>query len=251
VRIPVSVVAAVLTSLLAAGCGPAVGGERTRLTVLAAASLKDTFTELERRFEAGNPTVDVTISFAGSSGLAQQIVNGAPADVFAAANASTMDTVVQAGLVEGEPRVFATNTLQIVTAPGNPKGIGEFADLARADLVLVVCAPQVPCGAATSKIEKDSGVDLRPASEEPDVKSVLGKVAGGEADAGLVYVTDVRAAGDQVTGVAFPEAATAVNAYPIAPIRGSADPELAARFVDLVLGEEGQQVLADAGFGPP
>lgn len=241
------------TPSLAAGCGSAEPGARdgTTLTVLAASSLKDTFTELERQFEAGNAGVDVTISFAGSSDLAQQIVNGAPADVFAAANESTMDTVVEAGLVDGEPRVFATNTLQIVVPPGNPEGIASFADLARPGLVLVVCAPQVPCGSATVKIGQETGVTLRPASEEPDVRAVLGKVIDGEADAGLVYVTDVKAAGGKVTGVAFPEAARAVNRYPIAPIRDARDRELAGRFVDLVLGGAGQRVLASAGFGRP
>ncbi|HET8641499.1 MAG TPA: molybdate ABC transporter substrate-binding protein [Pseudonocardiaceae bacterium] len=235
----------VLTAL--AGCG---GSEPTQtLTVLAAASLKEPFTELERMFEAGHAGVDVRISFAGSSDLAQQIVNGAPADVFAAANESTMDTVVQAGLAAGEPKIFAGNTLQIVTAPGNPKQITGFADLAGRDLVLVVCAPQVPCGSATGQIEQQTGVTLAPASEEPDVKAVLGKVAGGEADAGLVYVTDVKAAGDKVTGVDFPEAANAVNRYPIIALDGSG--ELAAQFVTLVLGEGGGEVLASAGFQAP
>jgi molybdate transport system substrate-binding protein len=244
-------IAALTVTLLVAGCGAAGSGGATTLTVLAASSLKDTFTELERRFEADHGGVDVTISFAGSSDLAQQIVNGAPADVFAAANESTMDTVVDAGLTDAEPDVFATNTLQIVVPPGNPKGIASFADLARPDLVLVVCAPQVPCGSATAKIEQDTGVALQPASEELDVRAVLGKVTDGEADAGLVYVTDVRAAGDKVTGVDFAESARAVNRYPIAPIRGARDRELAGQFVDLVLGETGQRVLADAGFGRP
>ena len=239
--------------LVVAGCGGSggAGGGSTTVTVLAASSLKEPFTELERRFEAANDGVDVTISFAGSSDLAQQIVDGAPADVFAAANQTTMDTVVRAGLTAAEPRVFATNTLRIVVPPGNPKNITGFADLARPGLVLVVCAPQVPCGAATRKIEQDTGVTLRPASEEPDVKAVLGKVTDGEADAGLVYVSDVRSAGDAVTGVDFPEAAGAVNRYPVAPVRNGPNPELAARFVELVLGEDGRRVLAGAGFGAP
>jgi molybdate transport system substrate-binding protein len=244
---------AAVALLIVAGCGQAGGSSAptTTLTVLAASSLKEPFTELERRFEADHGGVDVTISFAGSSDLAQQIVNGAPADVFAAANEQTMDTVVKAGLASGEPKVFATNTLQIVVAPGNPKGITGFADLAKPGLVLVVCAAQVPCGAATKKIEGETGVTLQPASEEPDVKAVLGKVVDGEADAGLVYVTDVKAAGDQVTGVDFPEAEKAVNRYPIAAIEESRNGELAGLFVTLVLGEGGGEVLAEAGFAAP
>jgi molybdate transport system substrate-binding protein len=246
---------AVVALLIAAGCGQAGGSgaqsPATTLTVLAASSLKEPFTELERRFEAAHGGVDVTISFAGSSDLAQQIVNGAPADVFAAANEQTMDTVVKTGLASGEPKIFATNTLQIVVAPGNPKGITGFADLTKPGLVLVVCGAQVPCGAATKKIERETGVTLQPASEETDVKAVLGKVVDGEADAGLVYVTDVKAAGDQVTGVEFPEAARAVNRYPIVAIEESRNRELAGMFVTLVLGEGGGEVLAEAGFAAP
>lgn len=248
-----SAMAAMTALLLVAGCEQAGGADPavTTLTVLAASSLKEPFTELEHRFEATHAGVDVTVSFAGSSDLAQQIVNGAPADVFAAANEQTMDTVVNAGLAGGEPKVFATNTLQIVVPPGNPEKITGFADLARPGLVLVVCAPQVPCGAATKTIERNTGVTLRPVSEEPDVKAVLGKVIDGEADAGLVYVTDVKAAGDRVTGVDFPEAAQAVNRYPAVAIEGSRNRGLAAEFVTLVVGEGGGEVLADAGFGAP
>ena len=255
---------AVLVAAVLAGCDGGQGGDggngaggsggsggTETLTVLAAASLKEPFTELERQFEAAHAGVDVTISFAGSSDLAQQIVNGAPADVFAAANETTMATVTEAGLADGEPTVFATNTLQIVVPPGNPRRITGFADLAGPNLVLVVCAPQVPCGSATERIERETGVTLRPASEEADVRAVLGKVTGGEADAGLVYVTDVKAAGDQVTGVDFPEAAEAVNRYPIVTVKDGRNPELAREFVTLVLGEGGGEVLAAAGFGAP
>ena len=144
--------------------GGTVGAPRSRgtLTVLAAASLTETFTELEKQFEAAHPGVDVKLNYAGSSDLAQQIVNGAPADVFAAASDATMKTVTDAGLAAGTPKVFATNVLQIATAPGNPKGIASFADLAKPDLKVVVCAPQVPCGAAAEKIEKATGVTLTP-----------------------------------------------------------------------------------------
>lgn len=239
-----------------AGCG-AGGGEspttpeKRTLTVFAAASLTETFGQLEKQFEAADPGVDVVISYGGSSDLAQQIVNGAPADVFASASTSTMTTVTQAGLVDASPTVFATNVLQIATGPGNPKRIASFADLARPDLKVVVCAPQVPCGAAAGKIESATGVTLRPVSEELDVKSVLGKVTSGDADAGLVYVTDVAAAGTAVQGVAFPEATQASTDYPIAVLTDASQTEDARAFVNTVTGEEGRKILGAAGFGTP
>ena len=253
------VLVAALGALVLAGCGggaagggapaaaPAAAPEARTLTVLAAASLTETFNALEKRFEADHPGVDVKLSYSGSSDLAQQIVNGAPADVFAAASDATMKTVTDAGLAAAPPKVFATNVLQIATAPGNPKGIASLADLARPDLKVVVCAPQVPCGAAADKIEKSTGVALKPVSEEADVKSTLGKVTSGDADAGLVYVTDVAAAQGKVQGVDFPEASQAATNYPIAVLKGA---PLAQEFEDLVTGEAGQKALAAAGFGP-
>jgi molybdate transport system substrate-binding protein len=258
----VRLLAAAGTALLLAGCsGGASGGaaapsaapeapEAQTLTVLAAASLTATFTDLEKQFETAHPGVDVKLNFAGSSDLAQQIVNGAPADVFAAASDATMKTVTDAGLVAGPPKVFASNVLQIATAPGNPKGIASFADLARPDLKVVVCAPQVPCGAAEQKLEKATGVDIKPVSEEADVKSTLGKVTSGDADAGLVYVTDVDAAGGSVEGVNFTEAGQAPTNYPIAVLKNAPQPQLALQFEDLVTGDAGRRVLQDAGFGP-
>jgi molybdate transport system substrate-binding protein len=245
--------------LLLAGCAggttdgepSAPSAEQRTLTVYAAASLTEVFTELEPRFEEVHPGVDVVFNFGASSDLAQQIVNGGPADLFAAANSSTMTTVSDAGLVDGEPTVFATNVLEIVTPPGNPAGITSFADLARPELKVVVCAPQVPCGAAAEKIEQATGVTLTPVSEEPDVKSTLGKVTTGNADAGLVYATDVHAAGDDVQGIEFPEAAQAVNDYPIAVIAEAPNADLARAFQGLVTGAEGRAVLGSAGFGSP
>ncbi len=235
-----------------AGCGSAAGQDGGReLTVFAAASLTEAFTGLGEQFEADNPGVTVRFNFGASSDLAQQIVNGAPADVFAAASESTMATVADTGAVVGPPTVFATNVLRIVTAPGNPEGIASFADLARPDLAVVVCAPQVPCGAAAEKIEQATGVTLSPVSEEPDVKSTLGKVTTGNADAGLVYVTDVTGAGDDVQGVPFPEADRAVTNYPIAVLADAPQPALAAAFQDLVTGERGRNALRAAGFGAP
>jgi molybdate transport system substrate-binding protein len=251
--VKVRAIATVAAALLLAGCGggSASEPEQRTLTVFAAASLTEVFTALEPRFEQAHPGVDVVFGFAGSSTLAQQIVNGAPADLFASADTETMQTVVDAGLVEGEPIVFATNVLQIVTPVGNPAGITSFADLARPDLQVVVCAPQVPCGSAVERIEQASGVALSPVSEEPDVKSVLAKVATGNADAGLVYATDVHAAGDDVQGIAFPEAEQAVNDYPIAVIADAQAADPARAFQELVTGAEGRAALSAAGFGGP
>jgi molybdate transport system substrate-binding protein len=253
VKLRLSAVLAVVLAATVSGCSSgAPGAPQTReLNVFAAASLTESFTAMETQFEAANPGVDVRLNFAGSSDLAQQIVNGAPADVFAAASDSTMKTVSDAGLVEGTPTVFATNVLQIATAPGNPKGITAFADLARPDVTAVVCAPQVPCGAAAEKIEQATGVTLHPVSEEPDVRSVLGRVETGNADAGLVYVTDVRAAGGDVQGVSFPEADQAINNYPVAALTSAPQPELARAFIDMVTGDFGATTLQGAGFGTP
>jgi molybdate transport system substrate-binding protein len=149
------------------------------------------------------------------------------------------------------PQVFATNTLQIAVPPDNPAGITGLQDLARPGVRLVVCAPEVPCGAAAQQLAAAAGVELQPVSEEQAVTDVLGKVRAGEADAGLVYVTDVLAAGDEVRGIDVPQAATVVNAYPVAPVTGSDQADLAKEFVELVVGPAGQDVLADHGFGTP
>ena len=237
-----------LVLLLVTACGGGGETEKKTLVVFAAASLKGTFTELEAVFEADHEGVDVVVSFAGSSDLATQIEGGAPVDVFASADTATMDTLGERVI---DPQDFASNTLQIVVPPGNPAGITTFDDLAGADVRLVVCAPEVPCGSATQKVATVAGVELRPASQEPSVTDVLGKVVSGEADAGLVYVTDATAAGDTVEGIAFPEAARVVNTYPLALVDGTEEDELAREFVELVLGEAGQRVLGDAGFGKP
>jgi molybdate transport system substrate-binding protein len=259
----VTVAAALLVAGMVAGCGSSgsgnsggsassapPGGAKT-LTVAAAASLTDVFNGLEKTFEQQNPGTDVRINYGGSSDLAQQIVNGAPADVFAAANTSTMDTVAKAGLVDGAPKVFVTNTLQIAVAPGDPKGIHSFADLTRPDLKVVVCAKPVPCGSATDKVEKQSGITLKPVSEETDVRAALSKVTSGDADAAVVYVTDVRSTSGTVEGIDFPEAKKAINSYPIAALKKAPAPDLAAKWVALVEGPDGKKALSDAGFGTP
>jgi len=248
-------------ALLAAGvlltaCGSSeepseASAEPRELTVFAAASLTSTFTEIGEQFEAANPGVTVTFSFAGSSDLVTQITEGAPADVFASADEKNMTKVTDASLNSGDPVDFATNVLEIATAAGNPAGVTSFADLAEPDLKVVVCAEQVPCGSATKTVEDATGVTLTPVSEESSVTDVLGKVTSGEADAGLVYVTDVTSAGDEVTGVEFPESSEAVNTYPITALNDASDEELAQQFIDYVTGTEGQSVLSDAGFGAP
>ncbi|MCW0213177.1 MAG: molybdate ABC transporter substrate-binding protein [Pseudonocardia sp.] len=239
-------------STTAAGASSAAPAAQARtLTVFAAASLTETFTALEKQFETDNPGVDVKLNYGGSSDLAQQIVNGAPADVFAAASDATMKTVTDAGLTAAAPTIFATNVLQIATAPGNPKAIASFADLAKPDLKVVVCAPQVPCGAAEQKLVKSTGVQIKPVSEESDVKSVLSKVSSGNADAGLVYVTDVTAAKGTVAGVSFPEASSATTNYPIAVVKNAPQAELARKWVEAVTGGSGTKTLEAAGFGAP
>jgi molybdate transport system substrate-binding protein len=171
--------------------------------------------------------------------------------VFASADTKNMDKAAQAGLLAGDPVKFASNTLTIAVAPGNPKKIASFKDLTQQGLNVVVCAPQVPCGSAAQKVEQATGVTLNPVSEESSVSDVLNKVTTGQADAGIVYVTDAIGAGDKVTAVAFPESAGAVNTYPIAALKGSKHPDLARKFVDLVAGESGQKVLTAAGFAKP
>lgn len=247
------VVVGVLALVLISGCSSAEqpAGENTKIMVFAAASLKKTFTDIGEQFKAENPGAAVEFSFSGSSDLVTQLTQGAEADVFASADTKNMDKAAQAGLPGGDPVNFASNTLTIAVAPGNPKKIASFKDLTQQGLNVVVCAAQVPCGSATQKVEQATGVTLNPVSEESSVSDVLNKVTTGQADAGLVYVTDARGAGEKVAEVPFPEAAGAVNTYPIAVLKGSKNPELARKFVDLVTGESGQKVLSAAGFAKP
>lgn len=221
------------------------------VNVYAAASLKGAFTALADRYKKDNPGADVQFNFAGSSSLVEQLTQGAKADVFASADANNMTKAAKAGLLAHTPANFASNTLVIVTRPGNPKQLGNFGDLARPGLNVVVCAAQVPCGTATRKVEKVAGVELKPVSEETSVTDVLNKVTSGQADAGVVYETDAKAAGDKVAKVDFPQAASAVNIYPIAVLKSSADPAAAQRFVDLVTGDVGRQTLTQFGFAKP
>ncbi|GAA3508348.1 molybdate ABC transporter substrate-binding protein [Actinomadura keratinilytica] len=261
-RLPIPAAAPALlaaAALALSGCGDVDGGSASAgadkggktLTVFAAASLTETFTALGRTFESSHPGVKVRFNFGGSSTLAQQIVQGAPADVFAAASPATMKTVTDQGAASGQPTVFAGNRL-VIAVSGKVEGKVEgLPDLAGRGLKVVLCATQVPCGAAADKALRAGGVKVTPVSREQDVKAVLTKVRMGEADAGLVYRTDVRAASGQVTGVEFAESAEAVNDYPIAPLAEAPQPALAKEFVGLVLSRQGRTVLTRAGFEAP
>jgi molybdate transport system substrate-binding protein len=243
----------VLALVLVSACSPSQqsAAEHQKIVVFAAASLKKSFTDIGELFKTENSGVSVEFNFAGSSDLVTQLTQGAQADVFASADTKNMDKAAQAGLLAGDPVNFASNTLTIAVAPGNPKKIASFRDLTQQGLNVVVCAPQVPCGSATQKVEQATGVQLTPVSEESSVSDVLNKVTTGQADAGLVYVTDAIGAGDKVAAVALPEAAGAVNTYPIAMVKDSQNAALAHKFVDLVTGEQGQKTLIAAGFAKP
>lgn len=219
------------------------------LEVYAAASLRASFEEIATAFEAEHSDVDVKFNFAGSSELASQLTQGADADVLATADEKTMAQVAAADLLNAPAQVFAGNTLRIVVPAGNPQQIKSLADLNAVDLV--VCAPQVPCGAASLLVAQAADVTLKPVSEELNVTDVLSKVTNGQADAGLVYLTDVIGAGDAVEGVDFPQSQEVVNRYPIARLDDADEDDLADAFVAFVAGPEGQRILADAGFQAP
>lgn len=237
--------------LLAAGtlsaCGD--GQDDEVLDVYAAASLRTVFEELGDRFERDHPDTEVRFTFAGSADLSTQLNQGAPADLIATADEPTLATV-DGERLRGEPVIFATNALMIAVANDNPAGIKRFADLARDDVDLVVCAPQVPCGASALALAASAGLDLSPVSEELNVTDALGKVRSGQADAALVYRTEVIAAAGDVTGINVPGAATQPNRYPIA-VTAQAPDELADAFLALVTGPTGAEVLRTAGFGLP
>ena len=251
---------AAVAALTFAGCGddtpaasssssgssstPALSGT---VNVFAAASLTGTFTQLGKDFEAAHPGVKVTFNFAGSSALAQQINQGAPADVFASASPKNMDQVTD----KNTPTVFVTNTLEIAVPKGNPGKVTGLQDFADKDKKIAICAVQVPCGAAADKVFKAAGITPQPDSLEQDVKAVLTKVGLGEVDAGLVYKTDVLSAKDKVDGIEFPEADKAINEYPIATLTKAPNPDGAKAFVDYVLSDQGKAVMTAAGFSAP
>jgi molybdate transport system substrate-binding protein len=251
------VVAAVAAAglLLLSGCGndgnPTGDDVTGSITVFAAASLTESFTQIGKGFEATHPGTKVTFNFAGSSALATQINNGAPADVFASASPTNLKTVTDAGGVAGAPVTFVRNQLVIATAKGNPKGIKSLADLKDPAIKVALCAEQVPCGAATKKAISAAGVSFTPVTFEQDVKAALSKVRLGEVDAALVYRTDAKAAASDVDGIEFPESAGAINDYPIAVLKDAPNAAGARAFVDYVQSEPAQAVLAAAGFQKP
>jgi len=231
----------------AASSGPALSGT---VTVLAASSLTESFTTIGKQFEAAHPGVTVRFSFGASSTLATQIVNGAPADVFASASPTNMKQVTGAHDAAAST-TFAVNEMEIAVPPSNPKHIATVADLAAPGTKVALCAPQVPCGATALKVFTKANVVIKPVTLGQDVKSVLTTVEQGEVDAGVVYRTDVHSAGTKVTGVKIPEGQNASTSYPIAALSGSKNAAAASAFVDYVTSADGQKVLAAAGFTKP
>ncbi|MBO4257195.1 molybdate ABC transporter substrate-binding protein [Streptomyces griseorubiginosus] len=221
------------------------------VTVFAAASLQESFTALGKEFEKEHPGTKVNFSFGGSDTLAAQITGGAPADVFAAASPKTMKIVTAKGDAVGTPATFVRNQLEIATLPGNPDKISSLKDLTKSSLKVVLCDKTVPCGAAAQKALTASKLKLTPVSYEQDVKSALNKVVLKEADAAVVYKTDVKAAGSKVQGVEFPESANAINDYPITLVKNAPNAVAAKAFIALVQSAEGQKVLTEAGFLKP
>jgi molybdate transport system substrate-binding protein len=260
-----AVVSAAAAASLLAGCGasstpaassstgtgsastPAVTGT---ITVFAASSLKEAFTTLGKQFEAAHPGVTVVFNFAASSDLATQITQGAPADVFASASAKNLTQVTTAGYA-GTPTTFVKNTMEVALPPANPGKVVALADLAKPGLKLALCQPQVPCGSTAATVFSNARLTVTPVTLEPDVKSVLAKVELGEVDAGVVYVTDVRAAGDKVTGLPIPDGVNASTSYPIAALTKSANSAAAQAFVAYVLSAAGSSVLSADGFAKP
>ena len=220
------------------------------ITVFAAASLTDAFTELGTMFESENPDASVEFNFGASSALREQILAGAPADVFASANTSNMDQVVDGGAAS-DPEDFVTNLLEIAVPAGNEAGVAGLDDFANADLLVGLCAEEVPCGEFGREALANAGVTPSIDTNEPDVRSLLTKVEAGDLDAGIVYVTDVMAAGDTVEGVEIPADDNVVATYPIAALTDAANPDTADAFVEFVLSDEGQEILDSYGFDSP
>lgn len=236
----------------AASSTSSAGALHGSLTVFAAASLTDSFNDLAKAFENAHPGVTVKpIDYDGSSTLATQIIAGAPADVFASADQANMKRVTDQSLAAAAPRIFVRNVLQIAVAPGNPKHIAKLSDLANPALKVVLCQPAVPCGAAALTLLDDDHVSVKAVSEEQNVTAVVTKVSSGNADAGLVYVTDVKASDGRVSGVRIPDADKAINNYVIAPLKNAPDPAVAKAFTAFVLSPAGRAVFAKYGFLAP
>ncbi len=264
-RLP-PVLAAAAAVVLSASCGggggpgddtAGAGQSRTAVdvggtvTVLAAASLTGSFEELGERLEEEHPDLDLAFSFGPSSGLVEQVLAGAPADVLATADARTMGNAVDGGVVDGEPVVFARNTLALIVPAGNPGSVQGLDDLARDELRVAICEPGVPCGAAAERLLAAAGVTAKPDTLATDVKEATSLVSLGEADAALVYLTDAAAERDAVETIDVPQAAEVVNDYPVALLTDAPNPEAAQVVVAAIIGEPGQRILGAAGFLGP
>jgi molybdate transport system substrate-binding protein len=246
-----TITAALLAALTLAACtGSGSDPEAQQVWVSAAASLTDVFAEVEAAFEDAHPGIDVVLNLGGSASLREQILEGAPVDVFASANESNMEQVVDAGGVDGSPQIFVRNLMQIAVPTGNPAGITGLADFANEELLIGICAAAVPCGDFGRQVLENAGVVAAPDTNEPDVRALLTKIEAGELDAGLVYVTDI-ASTDGVDAVTIPEDHNVFAEYPIAVLDGTSSPAGAAAFVDFVLSDAGQAILLQYGFSSP
>jgi molybdate transport system substrate-binding protein len=264
-RVPgVLVLAGVVAAMILAACGgddstgqsaPAGAGSGEpvagSITVFAAASLTDAFGRLGKDFEAAHPGAKVTFNFAGSASLREQILAGAPADVFASANEANMTPVVGAGVVSGSATPFVTNQLEIAVPSGNPGKVTGLSDFANSKLLIGLCAPEMPCGEFGREALSKAGIEPSVDTNETDVRSLLTKLEAGELDAGIVYRTDVQAAGDQVNGIEIPAGENVTAVYPIVRLSASKNPSTADAFVQYVRSTQGQATLRGFGFGPP
>ena len=227
---------------------PAASGD---VVVFAASSLTEAFTEMGTAFKAVNPDANVTFNFAGSGDLVTQITQGAPADVFVSADDTNMKKLTDATEAAGDPVAIARNSMEMLVEKGNPKAIATVADLAKPDTIVVLCAETVPCGKTAAAVLANAGITVTPASLEDKVKGVVTKVSAGEADAGIVFVTDVNSAGDGAEGVKIPDDINVISNYPIVVTKEATNPEAAQAFIDFVAGDAGQAILAKYGFLAP
>lgn len=244
----VAVAVIMMVLLVLGGCS---SGAEEEMLVSAAASLTDVFGAIEQSFEQTHPDIDMTLNLAGSSALREQIMEGAPVDVFASANTANMDRVVEAGAVTGEPRVFAHNVLQIAVPAGNPAGVRGLDDFADEALLIGLCAVGAPCGDFAREALANAGVVASVDTNEPDVRSLLTKIEAGELDAGITYETDVASSGGAVQGIDIPDDVNVVAEYPIAAVSGAANPDGAGAFIEFVLSDQGRSLLAEFGFTVP
>ena len=239
--------ALVASVVLLVSCGS--GSTSETITIGAASSLTEAFTEIGAAYEKANPDVDVQFTFASSSDLVAQVIEGAPIDVLAVADTTSIDKLSDSGIDAGGSRVFASNSLEIIVGAGNPHGVRDIADLADDELVVILADPSVPLGRYTQQVLASAGIEVRASSLEQSAKAVVAKVVSGEADAGVVYATDVLAADEGADGVEIPADINVTAIYPIVTLPESAT--AAQSFIDFVLSDAGQSILAAHGFGAP